>query len=78
MGYPSNLDDIPETQLYEEIQRRKSARAQGVCDYCHRFPSAHVCGYPDRHYDPRIKGRTPQPLQRRFRDTDRRTDRRGA
>ena len=49
MSYPLDLDEMAETKLVQEIERRKKARAAGLCDYCGRAPDTSTCKFPDRH-----------------------------
>lgn len=50
MGYRLDLDEMDEAKLIEELERRKTSRAAGLCDYCGRaILSAPPCKFPDRH-----------------------------
>lgn len=60
MSYSLDLDEYPEKKLVEELNRRFSARSQGVCDYCGRHPEAPACKFPERHRLPfRLSGKGP-------------------
>lgn len=44
------LDEIPESKLREEIERREAARKSKRCDYCFRKRGSDPpCKYRDRH-----------------------------
>lgn len=53
MSYSTtDLHELPEKLLQEELSRRASLRYQGLCDYCGRAPSTPACRFPDRHATP--------------------------
>lgn len=58
MSYPRDLDEIPEAELLGELERRRSLRAQGRCDYCGVDHDGPTCRFPDRHNAPAT---TPKP-----------------
>jgi hypothetical protein len=45
-----SLDEMSEERLQRELDRRKSLRDRGLCDYCERIPTATPCRFPKRHY----------------------------
>lgn len=50
MSYPTNIDDIPEKQLQDEIRLRFARREAGRCDYCDRPQGSEPpCKHRDRH-----------------------------
>lgn len=50
MGYPIDLDEYDEKDLWHEIGRRAKARIFGKCDYCGRPKGeGRPCKFPDRH-----------------------------
>ena len=48
MSYSLDLDEIGELSLIAEIERRKSLRNQGLCDYC-ESNCLRPCKFPLRH-----------------------------
>jgi hypothetical protein len=54
MSFPIDLDELTEKAILGELALRKSLRARGLCDYCHRrvgeLPS---CKFPERHNPPK-------------------------
>ena len=63
MSDPVELNEIHEDMLWEEIERRRMARIEGLCDYCGREPSTPECQFPMRHRRDPQKGlaRKPDP-----------------
>jgi hypothetical protein len=49
VSYPRDLDEIPETTLRAELERRRLCRESGICDYCNRRPELVACKFPERH-----------------------------
>ena len=49
MSYSRDLDEYADVELVGEIERRKTARAQGLCDYCNRPVREESCRFPLRH-----------------------------
>lgn len=49
MSYPRDLDEYSENELLEEIERRRTVRERGLCDYCGRKPTTSPCKFPERH-----------------------------
>lgn len=49
MGYPTDISEVPEHRLRDELARRADRRARGLCDYCARTPDTTPCQFPDRH-----------------------------
>lgn len=49
MGYFRDLDEYADVELVGEIDRRKTARARGLCDYCSRPMKEESCRFPLRH-----------------------------
>ena len=45
MSYLESLDDIPTSQLREEIARRDHSLAYCQCPYCHQPLNTHTCKY---------------------------------
>lgn len=49
MSYPTDLDEMPETTLLAELERRATLRSRGLCDYCGTGPDTAPCKFPGRH-----------------------------
>lgn len=64
MGYPTDIDEMDEKKLHDELDRRAKLRARGLCDYCGRLPSEPTCMFPDRHNPaPKIPDKTVELLR---------------
>lgn len=50
MSYAMTLDEVEESDLVAELNRRLELRDRGLCDYCGRRPVAPTCKFPKRHY----------------------------
>lgn len=48
MSYPKDLDEYNERELLQELERRKTLREQGKCDYCGGDGPV-ACKFPTRH-----------------------------
>ena len=62
MGYRLDLDEMPEALLRQELRTRRTARHNGLCDYCGRTLDTVSCKFPERHKRFRAK----DPLLLRF------------
>ncbi|MFB3104198.1 MAG: hypothetical protein ACE1ZA_04640 [Pseudomonadales bacterium] len=50
MSYPRDLDEYAASELRNELEARKTSRANGRCDYCGRqLHTLPTCKYPHRH-----------------------------
>ena len=50
MSYSLGLDEMRESVLRGELEARRVARQNGLCDYCHRPQRCKpACKFPDRH-----------------------------
>jgi hypothetical protein len=49
VSYHKELDEYTEQQLLDELERRRSLRDEGKCDYCQRLGNTTDCKFPERH-----------------------------
>lgn len=49
MGLALDLDEIEESKLRAELERRAQAREMGLCDYCGREGDETPCKMKERH-----------------------------
>lgn len=49
MSYHKDLDEYTEQQLKNELERRRSLRDEGKCDYCQQLGNTTDCKFPERH-----------------------------
>lgn len=50
MSYPLAMDEIPEADLFAELERRQTLRQKSKCDYCERpLGKSAACKFPERH-----------------------------
>lgn len=52
VGYPQDLDEMPDCRLTDELARRNRERQAGHCPYCGRDKTTYpACRYPQYHAD---------------------------
>lgn len=49
MSYYKDLDEYTEQELKDELERRRTLRDEGKCDYCQQYGNTILCKFPERH-----------------------------
>jgi hypothetical protein len=49
MSYHRDLEELEESELRKELERRQTSRDLGLCDYCGRDGDTPPCKFPERH-----------------------------